>query len=90
MNQIVSITDFRRKAGFYIDKLDYVGYFTLIRDGKVVGKIVSDKNTPIPMTTAEKVAKVRKLAGGFKLGIKLTADQMNKEYNKMYAKMLPR
>lgn len=88
MNQIVSITDFRRNAGAYIDKLAYAGPFIIIRDGKVVGQLSSAQNQKLPMTRAERIEKVKKLAGGFKLNIQLTADQMNKEYDKMYEEML--
>lgn len=87
MNQIiVSITDFRRNAGAYVDKAIPL---TIVKGSRVVGTYTPANNAS-NLTPKERVEKVKKLAGGFHFGKGLTADQMNKEYDKMYDEMLPR
>ncbi|OGG19214.1 hypothetical protein A2721_00045 [Candidatus Gottesmanbacteria bacterium RIFCSPHIGHO2_01_FULL_47_48] len=87
MNQvIVSITDFRRNAGAYIDKAIPL---TIVKDSRVVGQY-TPSNTSSMLSPEERVERVKQLAGGFNFGPRKTADEMNRDYDKMYDEMLPR
>ncbi len=87
---IISITNFRRNAGNYLDQLELGNSFTIIRDSAPVAKLVPVTNQPSASTLAQDLAKIKKLAGGFKLGKGRTPKQMNQDYDRMYDQMLPR
>lgn len=87
---LVSLTDFRRNAGKYVDRLPQQGPLTILRGSKVVAHIIPPVEKKPTMSVEERIKKVRELAGGFKLGINLTPEQLNEEYDKMYDEMLPR
>lgn len=86
MNQtIVSITDFRRNAGAYINRAVPL---TIVKDSKIVGEFVPAKKTK--KSIDEDIKIIRRLAGGFNFGKGPTPEEMNEEYDKMYDEMLPR
>lgn len=84
--QLVSITDFRRNAGAYIRMAKPL---RIIKDSREIGTYTPSFSTS-SLTAYERVKKVQELAGKLNLGIGLTADQMNEDYDKMYDEMLPR
>jgi hypothetical protein len=86
----ISLTDFRRNAGRYINTLAQKGPYAILRGSKVVAELTAPVQSEPKLSTAQQIKKVRKLAGGFSLGINLTPEQINKEYDKMYDEMLPR
>lgn len=87
---LVPLTDFRRNAGKYVDKLPQQGPLTILRGSKVVAHLIPPIEKKPTMSVEERIKKVRELAGGFKLGIELSPEQLNEEYDKMYDEMLPR
>lgn len=87
---LLSITELHRNVGKIFDELPKVGGYAVVRDSEVIGKILPMNTKSKVLTREERVAKVRALAGGFHLGKGLSPDQMNKEYDKIYDKMLPR
>ncbi len=87
---LVSLTDFRRNAGRYVDRLPQQGPLTILRGSKVVAHLIPPTEKKPVMSMEERIKKVQELAGGFKLGISLTPKQLNEEYDKMYDEMLPR
>ena len=87
---LISITDFRRNAGRYFKNLPQNGPYTILSGGKVMGHVIGPTTAKPMLSTEERVKKVRELAGGFKLGIDLSPEQLNEEYDKMYDEMLPR
>ncbi|MEK9143823.1 MAG: hypothetical protein AAB481_04330 [Patescibacteria group bacterium] len=87
---LVSLTDFRRNAGRYVDTLPQRGPLTILRGSKVVAHLIPPAEKKPTLSTEERVKKVRELAGGFKLGINLSPEQLNAQYDKMYDEMLPR
>lgn len=86
---IVSITDFRRNAGAYLDRLSENGPYTIIRGSQIVGHVIPASNRPEKHTTDEKIKKLHNISGGLHLGKTLTADKMNTDYDKTYEEMLP-
>lgn len=87
---LVSLTDFRRNAGRYVDKLPQEGPLTILRGSKVVAHLIPPVETKPILSAEERVKKVRELAGGFRYKIELTPEQLNESYDKMYDEMLPR
>ncbi|OGG29327.1 hypothetical protein A2973_04390 [Candidatus Gottesmanbacteria bacterium RIFCSPLOWO2_01_FULL_49_10] len=87
---LVSLTDFRRNAGRYVDKLPQQGPLTILRGSKVVAHLIPPVEKKSTMSVEERIKKVRELAGGFRYKIELTPKQLNEEYDKMYDEMLPR
>ena len=87
---LVSLTDFRRNAGRYVDTLPQKGPLTILRGSKVVAHLIPPTEKKPAMSVEERIKKVRELAGGFRYKIELTPEQLNKEYDKMYDEMLPR
>ncbi|MBI5619730.1 hypothetical protein HY950_02095 [Candidatus Gottesmanbacteria bacterium] len=87
---LVSLTDFRRNAGKYVDKLSQQGPLTILRGSKVVAHLIPPTEKKPAMSVEERIKKVRQLAGGFRFKISLTPEQLNEEYDKMYDEMLPR
>lgn len=87
---LISLTDFRRNAGKYVDNLPQQGPLTILRGSKVVAHLIPPVEKKTILSAEERVKKVHELAGGFKLGIKLSPKQLNEEYDKMYDEMLPR
>lgn len=87
---VVSLTDFRRNAGKYVNKLPQRGPLTILRGSKVVAHIIPPVEKKPELSVEERVKKVRQLAGGFKLGITLNPKQFNEEYDEMYDEMLHR
>ena len=87
---LVSLTDFRRNAGRYVDKLPQHAPFTLSCGSKVVAHLIPPVGKKSTVSAEERIKKVRELAGGFKLGIHLSPEQLNAEYDEMYDEMLPR
>lgn len=85
----ISLTDFRRNAGSYIDTLPQKGPYSILRGSKVVANLSAPTESEPELSIEERIKKVRRLAGGFRLGISLTPEQLNEEYDKMYDKMLP-
>lgn len=83
---IVSITDFRRKAGAYISRGTPL---TVVKGSRVVGTYIPNKSKS-DLTIQEKLEKIKKLSGGLNLGSDLTPEKMNADYDKMYDEMLPR
>lgn len=87
---LVSLTDFRRNAGKYVDKLPQQGPLTILRGSKVVAHLIPPIEKKSTMSAEERVKKVRELAGGFHFKISLSPKQLNEEYDKMYDEVLPR
>lgn len=87
---LLSITDLHRNVGKVFDELLQVGGYTVIRDSKAIAVILPIKPKVKEMTKEELIAKVKALAGGFRLKRDLSPGQMNREYDKIYDKMLPR
>ncbi len=89
MVRIVPITSFRRNAGSYLDQLAETGPVTIIRDGKIVGRLVPPTKTQPKVDTQERISKIKNLAGGLKLTRQKSPAQINQEYDLLYEKMLP-
>ena len=88
--QLVAITDFRRNAGSYINKLNSLGSFFLTKDGKPVAQVTAVPKQRTKKQINDDIKKIRKLAGGFSLKVHMTPDELNADYDKMYDEMLPR
>ncbi|MBI3955789.1 type II toxin-antitoxin system prevent-host-death family antitoxin [Candidatus Gottesmanbacteria bacterium] len=86
---LVSITDFRRNAGSYLDRIHSVGSYVLVRDGTPIVKVTPIKKADT-LSTKDKLSALKRLVGGFKLGIGLTPEELNESYDRMYDEMLPR
>ncbi|MBI5614051.1 hypothetical protein HY947_03955 [Candidatus Gottesmanbacteria bacterium] len=86
----ISLTDFRRNAGSYIDTLAQKGPYAILRGSRVVAQLIAPIESEPELSTEERIKKVRELSGGFKLSINLTPKQLNEEYDKIYDEMLPR
>ena len=87
---LLPITYLHHNVGKVFDDLAKIGGYAVMRDSEVIGKILPVAGKTKMLTKEERVAKVRALAGGFHLGKGLSPQQMNKEYDKIYDKMLPR
>lgn len=86
---LVSVTDFRRNAGSYLDRIHAVGSYVLVRDGIPLVKMVPiEKNDT--MSTEEKLRKLKRLTGGFRFKKSLSPKRFNKLLDDRYAQMLPR
>ncbi len=88
--RLVSLTDFRRNAGKYVDRLLQQGPLTILRGSKIVAHVIPPTEKKPVMSVEERIKKVRGLAGGFRFKISLTPQQLNEEYDKIYDEMLPR
>jgi len=84
---LVSITDLRRNAGawFSLGKP-----LVVIKDSRPIGTYTPVKAGQTASSRENDIKKIRKLAGGLKLKIELTADELNKAYDKQYEEMLSR
>lgn len=82
---IVSITDFRRNAGAYIDRAVPI---TIVKDSRIVGEFVPASKSK--SSVKDDLKKLDQIAGSLHLGIHMTPDELNKDYDKMYDEMLPR
>ena len=79
----------RRNTGQVLDKLPQYGNIIITKDGRPVAELVAISPDRL-LTSSQRVDKVKTLLGGFKLGIKLTPEQLNKDYDEIYDEMLPR
>ena len=86
---LVSITDFRRNAGAYLDRINSVGSYVLVRDGTPIVKITPIKKESV-ISTEEKLQKLEERIGGFKFKKDLTPKQLHALLDKRYEEMLPR
>jgi prevent-host-death family protein len=88
--RLLPLTVLRRNAGEVLARLSKVGSFIVTKDGRPVAKLSTlEKKTKIE-STKERLAKLKPLIGGFRLGIGLTPKQLNKLIDKSYEEMLPR
>ncbi len=87
---LLSITELHRNVGKIFDELPKVGGYTVVRDSKAIAQIIPMKTAPKAQTMAEKLALVDKLSGGLRLKKDRSPEEMNRDYDKIYDKMLPR
>jgi len=87
---LVSITDFRRNAGRYLNQLSQGRSFVIVRDSVPIGTLIPTQNKSTKTTRQADIDTIRRLSGGFHFPKSLSPDQLNKEYDKMYDEMLPR
>ena len=81
---IVSITDFRRNAGAYINRAVPI---TIVRDSQVVGSFIPNKE---PATNLEDdINKIKRFSGKFRLNSS-SPKELNDSLGERYDKMLPR
>ena len=88
-NQILPITDFRRNAGKYLDKLDSLKKLILVRGGKPVAELrtLSMEEPENPETILFKIAA---FSQGFSSGAKFSTKKMKKILLGQYDRVLPR
>lgn len=88
--QLVSITDFRRKAGGYLDRLAQGQSFIILRDNLPLATVTPVKKL-LPINTRQAdIEKIKRLSGGFHFKKSLTPKELNDAYDKQYEEMLPR
>jgi len=89
--RLVPLTYFRRNAGEVLDKLSRYGNFVLTKDGQPVAKLsfFTNKAVSSRRQIEADLKKVKKLAGGFRLGGDLTPEKINQILDDRYAEMLP-
>lgn len=87
---LVSITDLRRNAGSIFDRLPQTGTLTVLRGGKIAGILSPAPKKTFKLTAKQRVEIAEKLAGKHSFKTDLTPDELNEEYDKQYAEMLPR
>lgn len=88
--KLLPLTYFRRNAGKVMAKLPKVGTFILTKDGKPVAKLSMLKDETKEENIEKNIAKLKSLAGGFKLGKGMSPAKINKLLDARYAEMLPR
>lgn len=88
--RLLPLTYFRRNAGTVLDSLEKGKAFILTRGGRPFAKISLLADFKKELTREEKLRKLKKAIGGFRLGRGMTPSQMNKLLDKRYAEMLPR
>lgn len=88
--RLLPLTVFRRNAGEVLARLPEVGTFILTKDGRPIARLSTLEEKTKIETTKEKLARLKPLIGGFRLGIGLTPKQLNKLIDKSYEEMLPR
>lgn len=84
---LVSITDLRRNTGAWFSMGKPL---VVIKDSKPIGTYTPSNLSPGKFGRVEDIKKIRKLAGGLKLKLELTTDELNRAYDKQYEEMLPR
>lgn len=77
----------RRNTGLVLDKLAQSGGVIITKDGRPVAELTAISPDRL-LTSSQRVDKIKSLLGGYKLGIKLTPEQLNKDYDKSYGEML--
>lgn len=88
--RLLPLTYLRRNAGEVLANLPKVGTYILTKDGKPVAKLSVLEKEAKKEDIDSKLKKLRKLAGGFKLGGDLTPEKINKIIDKSYEHLLPR
>lgn len=88
--RLLPLTYFRRNAGKVMARLPKVGTFILTKDGKPVAKLSILTEETKEENVEKNIAKLKSLAGGFKLGKGMSPAQINKLLDARYAEMLPR
>lgn len=87
---LLPITRLHHNVGKVFDELAKTGGYAVVRDSEVVGRILPPVGVKKTETIEEMLAKVDKLAGGLKLKRDRSPEEMNKDYDKIYDKVLPR
>lgn len=80
---LLPITQLHHNVGKIFADLQKVGGYAVVRDSKVIGRILPPVNTEKVETMKEMLAKVDKLAGGFNLG-NLSPSKLNKIIEQEY------
>ena len=88
--RLLPLTYFRRNAGKVMAKLPKAGTFILTKDGKPVAKLSTIRENVYGGDIEENIKKLKKLAGGFRLGKGLAPSKINKIIDESYAKNLLR
>lgn len=88
--RLLPLTYFRRNAGKVMARLPKAGTFILTKDGKPVASLNVLKDETKEEEIAKNIAKLKSLAGGFKLGKGMSPAKINKLLDARYAEMLPR
>lgn len=87
-NQILPITDFRRNAGKYLDKLGSLEKLMLTRDGKPVAELrtLSREEPKNPETI---LFRISAFSQGFRSGAKFSTKKIKKILLNQYDRVLP-
>ena len=88
-NQVVSTKQLREDFSSVLELLALGQDVTLTYRNRKIAKIKPFKRRKRSVSGEEAAAKIRKLAGGYRLTRHLSPDELNKDYDKMYDEMLP-
>lgn len=88
--RLLPLTLFRRRAGDVLANLSKVKVYIITKDGKPVAKLTTIDEPTLEETGPQRLAKVKSLSGGFRLGKGMSPPQINKLLDKRYEQMLPR
>lgn len=85
--KLLPLTEFRRRAGAALDRLDHQGELILTKDGRPIARIISLGKSRED-SRGDYREKARRLAGGLHLG-KLSPQKVKKIIYEQYPKVLP-
>lgn len=88
--RLLPLTLFRRRAGDVLKNLSQVKMYVITKDGKPVAKLTALDEPVSEETKHQRLAKLKSLSGGFRLGKGMSPSQIDKLLDKRYEQMLPR